>query len=146
MEYLTVDELKPLAIESIKDSTAMYFSCNVAKFLNRENGTLDIENFDYEALLGVNFGMDKRERIATDKWMDEYLFRVVINKNTSPKNNLKCSNRNPSCFPHAITSLPTSNNQAILYQPTTTRRCPTHPRVCFFPNPLVFQKFICIFA
>ena len=70
MEYLTVDELKPLAIESIKDSTAMYFSCDVAKFLNRKNGTLDIENFDYEALLGVNFGMDKRDRIATDKWMD----------------------------------------------------------------------------
>ncbi|MDE7369320.1 MAG: aminopeptidase, partial [Muribaculaceae bacterium] len=74
---LPMDELKPLAIESIKDSTAMYFSCDVAKFLNRENGTLDIENFDYEALLGVNFGMDKRERIATGASASSHAMTLV---------------------------------------------------------------------
>lgn len=62
---LPADEIKPMAIASLKDSTAMYFSCDVAKFLNRTNGTLDLRNFDYESLLGTTFGMDKRQRVMT---------------------------------------------------------------------------------
>lgn len=62
---LPVAEIKPLAIESIKDSTAMYFSCDVGKFLDRKKGTCDLANYDYEALLGVTFGMDKRQRVLT---------------------------------------------------------------------------------
>ena len=62
---LPVDEIKPLAIASIKDSTAMYFSCDVAKFLDRKKGTCDLANFDYESLLGTSFGMDKRQRVMT---------------------------------------------------------------------------------
>lgn len=62
---LPVDEIKPMAIASIKDSTMMYFSCDVGKFLNRENGILDINNFDYDSLFGTTFGMDKKERIQT---------------------------------------------------------------------------------
>ena len=62
---LPVDEIKPMAVASIKDSTAMYFSCDVAKFLNRKNGTLDLNNYDYAALLGTTFNMDKRQRVLT---------------------------------------------------------------------------------
>ena len=54
-----------MAIASIRENKAMYFSCDVAKFLNRSNGTLDLNNFDYESLLGVEFTMDKKQRIQT---------------------------------------------------------------------------------
>ena len=62
---LPADEIKPMAIASIKDSTAMYFSCDVAKYLDRKNGTLDLRNFDYGSLLGTSFNMDKRQRVLT---------------------------------------------------------------------------------
>ncbi|MBO6012671.1 MAG: aminopeptidase, partial [Bacteroidales bacterium] len=62
---LPADEIKPMAVASIKDSTAMYFSCDVAKYLNRTNGTLDLNNFDYGSLLGTSFNMDKKQRVQT---------------------------------------------------------------------------------
>lgn len=60
---LPVEEIKPMAVASIKDSTAMYFSCDVNKYLNRTNGTLDLKNFDYGSLLGTSFNMDKKQRV-----------------------------------------------------------------------------------
>ena len=117
------DEIKKMAIASIKDNNAMYMSCDVSKYLDRDRGVLDIANYDYESLLGTRFGMDKADRIRThasasshamtlvavdlddngnprkwmvenswgsgandghlimtDRWFDEYLFRVVVNK------------------------------------------------------------------
>ena len=62
---LPIDEVKALAIASIKDNTAMYFSCDVGKYLLSKKGTLDIANFDYESLMGVEFPMNKEERIRT---------------------------------------------------------------------------------
>ena len=62
---LPVDRIKEMAIASIKDNKAMYFSCDVGKFLNRSNGSLDLRNYDYESLLGVEFTMDKKQRIQT---------------------------------------------------------------------------------
>jgi bleomycin hydrolase len=62
---LPVDRIKEMAIASIKDNTAMYFSCDVGKFANSKKGVLDINNFDYESLMGVTFGMDKKERVQT---------------------------------------------------------------------------------
>ena len=62
---LPVEEIKPLAITSIKDGTPLYFSCDVGKFLMRDKGFADLNNFDYESLMGVTFGMDKKERIYT---------------------------------------------------------------------------------
>ena len=50
---------------SIMDNTALYFSCDVGKFLDRKRGVADLKNFDYESLMGVSFGMDKKERILT---------------------------------------------------------------------------------
>lgn len=120
---LPMEDIKEMAIASIKDSTAMYFSCDVGKFLDRERGVLDPDFYDYGSLLGTTFGMDKRQRvlthasgsshamtlvavdldkegkpvkwlvenswgpgangghlIITDQWMDEYMFRLVVDK------------------------------------------------------------------
>ena len=62
---LPIEEVKALAIASIKDNTAMYFSCDVGKYLLSKKGTLDINNFDYESLMGVEFPMNKEERVRT---------------------------------------------------------------------------------
>ena len=62
---LPIEEIKKMAIASIKDSTMMYFSCDVGKFLDRTRGTLDIDNYIYEEMFGTEFGMDKKERIMT---------------------------------------------------------------------------------
>ena len=62
---LPVERIKEMAIASIKDNTAMYFSCDVGKFANSKKGVLDVKNFDYESLMGVTFGMDKKERVQT---------------------------------------------------------------------------------
>lgn len=125
---LPMDELKEIAVESLKDSTMMYFSCDVKKQLNSSKGTLDVNNYDYESLFGTTFGMDKKDRIltgasgsthamtlvgvdlnaegkptrwlienswgngansghliASDPWMDEYLFRLVVEKKYVPE-------------------------------------------------------------
>ena len=62
---LPIEQIKPMAIASIKDNTAMYFSCDVGKFVDRANGTLDIANFDYASLFNTSFPMDKKQRIQT---------------------------------------------------------------------------------
>ena len=62
---LPMEQIKPIAIEMIKNNEAMYISCDVGKFLNRSLGTCDMNNFDYKSLLGVDLTMDKRERILT---------------------------------------------------------------------------------
>ncbi len=125
---LPVEDIKKMAIESLKDSAMMYFSCDVGKFIDREHGVLDVNNYDYESLLGTTFGMNKADRIRTyasasshamtlvavaldtngtptkwmvenswgpgandghliisDKWMDEYMFRLVVNKKYVPE-------------------------------------------------------------
>ncbi len=127
---LPMEDIKKMAIASIKDSTMMYFSCDVGKFLNSDNGFLDIDNFDYSSLMGTSFNMDKKQRIQTfasgsshamtlcavdldengtpkkwmvenswgpthgfkghlimtDKWFDEYMFRLVVDKKYIPEN------------------------------------------------------------
>lgn len=62
---LPMEEIAQMAIASIKDSTMMYFSCDVGKFLDRSKGYLDIDNFDYGSLFGTTFKMTKQERVAT---------------------------------------------------------------------------------
>ncbi len=62
---LPVERIREVVIASIKDNTAMYFLCDVNKFANTKKGVLDLANFDYESLMGVSFGMDKKERVQT---------------------------------------------------------------------------------
>ena len=85
---LPIEEIKAMAIASIKDSTMMYFSCDVGKFLNSERGTLDLNNFKYEELFGIEFGMDKRERIMSfDSGLSHAmtLMAVDLDKDGKPK-------------------------------------------------------------
>ena len=80
------EEVKPMLIASLKDSTAMYISCDVNKFLNRQKGVMDLKNFDYESLLGVTMTMDKKERIITHASASSHamtLIAVDIDKSTS---------------------------------------------------------------
>lgn len=62
---LPMDEIKQMAIASIKDSTMMYYSCDVGKFLNSKTGILSLQNYDYESLFDTDFPMTKAERIST---------------------------------------------------------------------------------
>ncbi len=139
---LPVEDIKQMAIESIKDSTMIYFSCDVGKFLDRERGYLDPDNFDYESLFGTTFGMNKAERIRTfasasshamtlvavdldenskpkkwmvenswgdgangghlimsDKWFDEYMFRLVIDKKYATPATLEILKQTPILLP-----------------------------------------------
>ena len=62
---LPIEKIKEMAIASIKDNTAMYFSCDVRKFWNKDKGTLDLNNIDYASLFRTSFPMNKKERIQT---------------------------------------------------------------------------------
>ena len=62
---LSSDQVKEFAENSIKGNDAMYFSCDVGKQLEMKTGTLDVNNYDYNALMGVEFGLDKKQRIET---------------------------------------------------------------------------------
>ena len=139
---LPVERIKEMAIASIKANKAMYFSCDVGKFLDRAKGVADLKNFDYESLLGVDLSMDKRQRvmthasgsshamtliavdlkdgvpqkwmvenswgassgyqgniIMTDEWFDEYMFRLVVEKQFVPADVLKMLEQKPVMLP-----------------------------------------------
>lgn len=140
---LPVEDIKPIAVASLKDSTALYFSCDVMKYIDTAKGTLDLDNYDYESLMGTTFGMDKKQRIETfasgsshamtlvgveldengaprkwllenswgttrgynghlimtDRWFDEYMFRVVAEKKYVPQAILDLLDRKPVRLP-----------------------------------------------
>lgn len=139
---LPIEDIKEMAIASIKDSTMMYFSCDVGKFFDRTRGILDINNFDYESLFGTTFPMDKADRIRTfssasshamtlmavdidkdgkpvkwmvenswgpgandghlimtDRWFDEYMFRLVVDKKYAQPRTLEVLKQKPELLP-----------------------------------------------
>ena len=140
---LPIEEIKEMAIASLKDSTMMYFSCDVGKCLDSKRGLLDVNNYDYESLMGTTFGMDKKERIQTfssgsshamtlmavdldkegrptkwmvenswgaqagyqghlimtDKWFDEYMFRLVVETKYVPEKIKKLFGQKPVKLP-----------------------------------------------
>ena len=84
---LPVEDIKQMAVASLKDSTMMYFSCDVGKFLNSERGLLDVKNYDYESLMGTTFGMNKKQRIQTFSSGSSHamtLMAVDLDKNGKP--------------------------------------------------------------
>lgn len=84
---LPADDIKEMAITSLKDSTMMYFSCDVGKFLNSSRGLLDVNNYDYSSLMGTTFGMDKKQRIQTFASGSSHamtLMAVDLNKEGKP--------------------------------------------------------------
>ena len=62
---LPMEEIKQMAIASLKDGSMMYYSCDVGKELNKESGLLTLGYDDYEAITGVPMTMTKGERIAS---------------------------------------------------------------------------------
>ena len=62
---LEIEKIKGFAMNSILSDEAMYFSCDVGKQLDKDRGYLDVNNYDYDNLFGVDFGMDKKMRIQT---------------------------------------------------------------------------------
>lgn len=123
-----MQDIKDMAIASIKDSTMMYMSCDVGKYNDSKRGYSDPDVYNYGEIFGVDFPMDKKDRISTfasgsthamtlmavdlnaqgkskkwmvenswgptsgfkghiimsDKWFDEYLFRLVVAKKYVP--------------------------------------------------------------
>lgn len=59
------DQIKKAALASIKDNEPMYASCDVGKQMDRQAGILDMNNYDYQSLLGISLTMDKKARILT---------------------------------------------------------------------------------
>lgn len=136
---LPMEDIARIAIASLKDSTKMYSSYDVAKQLDRKRGYLDTENYDYGMLFGTTFPMNKADRIRTfdsgsthamtltavdlddngnpvkwevenswgpsygangylimtNRWFDEYMFRLVVNKKYVPENILKAEQQKP---------------------------------------------------
>ncbi len=124
---LPMSDIAPMCIASIKDSTMMYFSCDVGKFLDRDKG----------------FGMDKKQRVATfasgsshamtlcavdldkdgkplkwmvenswgpnygyqgnlimsNEWFNEYMFRVVLEDKYIPANIKALLSQKPILLP-----------------------------------------------
>ena len=81
-------DLKDMAIASIKDSTMMYYSCDVGKYLNTKTGILSMSNFDYESLFGIDFPMTKADRIRTFASASSHamtLMAVDLDENGNPK-------------------------------------------------------------
>lgn len=62
---LPMEDIEQMAISALKDGCKLYSSYDVAKMLDRQQGYADTENFNYAALMGTTFGMDKAQRIAT---------------------------------------------------------------------------------
>ncbi len=85
---LPIEEIKEMAIASIKDSTMIYYSCDVGKFYSKERGLLDVDLYDYGSLLGTSFGMNKRQRILTGSSGSSHAMTLVavdLDENGKPK-------------------------------------------------------------
>ena len=63
--YINVpsDKLKEFAINQLREGEPVWFGCDVGKFLYRNDGVMDLNNFDYKLLLGIDFKMNKAERL-----------------------------------------------------------------------------------
>lgn len=84
---LPVEEIKEMAIASLKDNTRMYFSSDVTQ-MDSKRGLLDVHNYDFGSLLGTTFGMDKKQRIQTFSSMSAHamtLMAVDLDENGKPK-------------------------------------------------------------
>ncbi len=58
-----LDEIKKSAIKSIKNNESVWFGCDVGKMFHRQLGLMDMDLYDYEALFGTQFKMNKSTRL-----------------------------------------------------------------------------------
>ena len=136
---LPMKDIEQLAIAQLKDGRKLYSSYDVGKQFDRKRGYLDTENYDYGALFGTEFTMDKAQRIMTfdsgsthamtltavdldkdgnpvkwkvenswgpangvagclimtNRWFEEYMFRLVVDKQYVPAETLKQYEQKP---------------------------------------------------
>lgn len=66
---VSMDDMKAMAIESIKEDQPVWFGCDVGKFYSESTGMLDYEPYTREKVLGadpvVNGELDKCDRLHT---------------------------------------------------------------------------------
>lgn len=85
---LPMEDIKEMAIASIKDSTMMYYSCDVGQCYNSKTGVLSLDNYDYASLFNTDFPMNKAERISTFASASSHamtLMAVDLDENGKPK-------------------------------------------------------------
>jgi bleomycin hydrolase len=65
VRYLNVDieTLKKAAVDMIRDGNAVWFGCDVGKWLERKMGIMDPAIYDYELVYGTRFRLDKAGRL-----------------------------------------------------------------------------------
>lgn len=85
---LPMEEIKEMAIASIKDSTMMYYSCDVGKCYNSKTGVLSLDNYDFGSLFATDFPMNKADRIRTFASASSHamtLMAVDLDENGKPR-------------------------------------------------------------
>lgn len=81
------DVIKQICMSSIKANEALYASCDVGQQLNNKEGLLSMDNYDYQSLYGMPFGMDKKARILTRESGSSHgmaLIAVDVDENEKP--------------------------------------------------------------
>ncbi len=65
VRYLNVDieTLKQAAVNMIRDGNAVWFGCDVGKWLERDMGIMDPAIYDYDLVYGTRFELDKAGRL-----------------------------------------------------------------------------------
>lgn len=84
---LPMEDIEAIAIESLKDNSKMYSSYDTGKQFDRSRGLMDLGLYDYETLFGVEFPMNKAERISTFESVSAHamtLTAVDLNKDGKP--------------------------------------------------------------
>ena len=82
------EKIKTFAKRSIMGNDAMYFSCDVGKQLNKDAGVLDMNNYDYGSVFGLDFSMNKAQRVQTNQSGSSHgmsLIAVDLNENEEPR-------------------------------------------------------------
>lgn len=60
---LPVEELKQAAVRQLEGGSPVWFGCDVGKSSTRKTGIMDLEALRPDQLFGVEFGMDKAQRL-----------------------------------------------------------------------------------
>ena len=89
IRYLNVDSktMKDATIKSLKKDEPVWFGCDVGKHLHRDLGVMDIDLFDYDSFYGLDFGMNKADRLeyGDSQMTHAMLFTGVdLDKNNNP--------------------------------------------------------------
>ena len=115
---LPMEDIAPMCIASIKDSTMMYFSCDVfgmdkkqrvATFASGSSHAMTLCAVDLdkdgkpikwmvENSWGPNYGW-QGNLIMTNDWFNEYMFRVVLEEKYIPANILSLMKQEPIMLP-----------------------------------------------